>query len=246
MSAPSGFVIWRGPSPVDGQPIVFIATGVGPRRSANRKTGDMVQTWILREDIAPLAAIRADEDFSICGACPHRGRTDSTGRRIARSCYVNAGQAPTSIWQAYRRGAYPRISWARIGELLAGRRVRLGAYGDPAMVPLAVVARLAQASDGWTGYTHQWRWCDRGFADYVMASADSVADRREARLMGYRSFVVLPVGADAPDRSTLCLSVARGTSCADCRACGGTREGTVTGVDIYIHAHGAGAKHVVG
>lgn len=244
MKAPSGFVVWRGLSPVDGAPIVMIATGVGGRRSHNRKTGDMVQTWILREDISPLAAIRADEDYSVCGSCPHRGRTDSTGRRIARSCYVNVGQAPMSIWRAYRAGKYPRVPWGVVERLLTGRKIRLGAYGDPAMVPLAIVSRLARAADGWTGYTHQWRWCDRGFADYVMASADSVADRRAARELGYRSFMVLPAGAGAPDRATLCLSVARGTSCADCRACAGTREGTVRGVDIYIEAHGAGAKHV--
>lgn len=29
MKAPSGFVVWRGLSPLDGAPIVMIATGVG-------------------------------------------------------------------------------------------------------------------------------------------------------------------------------------------------------------------------
>ena len=38
-----GYVLHEGPSPFDGQPIVSIAT----LHSSNRKTGDMVQTWIL-------------------------------------------------------------------------------------------------------------------------------------------------------------------------------------------------------
>ena len=37
-----GYVLHEGPSPFDGQPIVSIAT----LHSSNRKTGDMVQTWI--------------------------------------------------------------------------------------------------------------------------------------------------------------------------------------------------------
>ena len=37
--APSGFVMYDGPSAIDGAPIVVIAT----LKSSNRKTGDMVQ-----------------------------------------------------------------------------------------------------------------------------------------------------------------------------------------------------------
>ena len=47
-----GYVLHEGPSPFDGQPIVSIAT----LHSSNRKTGDMVQTWILPRDLHPLDA----------------------------------------------------------------------------------------------------------------------------------------------------------------------------------------------
>jgi hypothetical protein len=48
----NGLVLWRGASLLDGAPIVAIVTGLAAG-SSNRKTGDMLQTWILREDMAP-------------------------------------------------------------------------------------------------------------------------------------------------------------------------------------------------
>lgn len=42
-------ILYRGPSLLDGQPIVAIAIV----KSDNAKTGNMVQTYILREDIDP-------------------------------------------------------------------------------------------------------------------------------------------------------------------------------------------------
>lgn len=238
-----GFVVWEGASPWDGAPIVMIMT----MSSGNRKTGDMVQTWILRQDVSPVEAIKSGEDAAICGDCPHRGKIvrDVKGReKLARSCYVNVGQAPASVWRTYKAGGYAAFG-PQHAHLLRGRKIRFGAYGDPAMVPLLVLEDLAMLSDGWTGYTHQWRKVEAGYADYLMASADSVEDRREARLAGYRSFYVVPRGADRPERAIWCLSEARGTSCLDCTACAGTRGGTVTSApDVFIEAHGSGAKYV--
>lgn len=48
----NGFVLYEGPSVLDGAPIVAIAT----MSTKNAKTGAMVQTWILRANMAPLAA----------------------------------------------------------------------------------------------------------------------------------------------------------------------------------------------
>ena len=231
-----GFVVWEGASPVDGAPIVMIMT----MSTTNRKTGDMVQTWILRQDIDPVEAVKTREDESICGQCPHRGGVDR-----GRSCYVNVGQAPLSVWRKYKRGGYPALPWRDADLILRGRKIRFGAYGDPGMVPLSTLALLSAMSDGWTGYTHQWREIEAGYADYLMASADSHDDYRAARAVGYRSFIVVPKGSAKPEGSVLCMSVARGTSCLDCGACAGTREGAVKGaVSIFIEAHGTGAKWV--
>ena len=82
--ANKSYVIYDGPSQIDGKPIVAIAqVGTG-----NRKTGKgMVQTWILRSDIDPISASRTGEDSSICGDCPHKGKPSdkATGWAIGRS-----------------------------------------------------------------------------------------------------------------------------------------------------------------
>ena len=67
MKKPTGYVIYKGASLIDGKPIVVIAN----ISSVNAKTGNAIQTTILRDDIDPLLANKTGEDYSICGTCPH-------------------------------------------------------------------------------------------------------------------------------------------------------------------------------
>ena len=67
-NTPTGFVVYQGPSLLDGAPIVAIATV----SSRNVKTGPMVSLWIMRSDVDPVAALHTGDDVSICGLCPHR------------------------------------------------------------------------------------------------------------------------------------------------------------------------------
>jgi hypothetical protein len=141
-------IIYRGPSLYDGAPIVVVATFT----KSNSKTGGVVQTYILRDDVDPRDASKGGQDVSICGSCPHRGEVnDDPARKIAkgRTCYVNLGQGVLITWLALQRGVYPdaqdAASRAAIG---AGRVVRVGTYGDPAAVPQEIwtdLLRDAQA-----------------------------------------------------------------------------------------------------
>ena len=82
---PNGYVIYDGPSAWDGKRIVVIVTGIRSK-SANRKTGGMVQTYIIRPDVSPLAAVYESEaDASICGDCPHRGIMVDVARPVLAS-----------------------------------------------------------------------------------------------------------------------------------------------------------------
>lgn len=114
---------------------VVIATGFA-KASDNRKTGDMIQIWILVKACDPVEAIRTGLDRLICGNCVHRG--DGTGG--GRSCYVNAGQAPLGIWRAWKAGRYPVLQFM---DGFTGRRVRFGAYGDPTWIPLSLALAIA-------------------------------------------------------------------------------------------------------
>jgi len=72
-------VIYRGPSLIDGAPIVVVALW----SKANRKTGGMLQTYVIRDDMDPLKASKTGADRAICGDCPHRGNATTDP---ARSC----------------------------------------------------------------------------------------------------------------------------------------------------------------
>jgi hypothetical protein len=211
---------------------VIIATGFSSP-SDNRKTGDMIQVWILVRSMDPVRAIKEGLDRLICGNCMHRGNGDGSGR----SCYVNVGQAPLGIWRAWKAGAYlplPSVS------VFAGRRVRFGAYGDPTWIPLSLALAIAGASSGHTGYTHQWRKPSlQGWKSLLMASVDSPAELLIARSMGWSTFRVTP-DLDHHSIEILCASDRVGTPCADCLACAGSRSGVRS---IHIPVHGTGARH---
>lgn len=236
----SGFILYRGPSMIDGAPIVAIATV----SSRNAKTGAMAQVFILRDDVSPVDAIHSGADRSICGDCSHRGRIEllnDVSRNVDRSCYVTVFQAPLVVFKAYKRGVYGAapVPGAGARALFAGARVRIGAYGDPAAVPFDVWSEALADVAAHTGYTHQWRDADPRFASIVMASADSESDRDAAKALGYRTFRVRTAGETLAPREIDCPSE-QGVKCADCVACGGTSA--KARVDIAIEVHGAAGK----
>ena len=224
-------VVWQGVSLLDGvTPIVVLASF----KSANVKTGDMVQTWILRSDIAPNVAIREGADTAICGVCPHRGKASGG----SGACYVNP-RTPASVYRAFARGNVRALDL----DAFKGRKVRFGAYGDPAAVPYEVWAAIAAVADGVTGYTHQWRACDPRMASVCMASCDSIEEYVAARRNGWRGFVVRELGAAKPKGLVQCPATAGAdnkVTCITCMQCGGTGNGRTASISIEVH--GASAR----
>jgi len=239
MSKPTGFVFYDGPSELDGAPII----GIAILHSDNGKTGNMVQTYILRADAHPVDAIRTGEDSSICGDCMHRG-APAIGRK--RTCYVNVGQSVAAIFGAWTRGAYPLIDPADAAQLIADRVVRIGSYGDPAAIPAHIWRALIARAAGHTGYTHQWRQSHaQGLRDLVMASADSSRDRDVARAMGWRTFTVRTADQPLAAREIACPASPEGGNrrkCIDCQACDGAGVNAAR-ASVAIVVHGAMARH---
>lgn len=222
-----GVILWESPD------LVAIATGFR-RPSENEKTGDMIQTWILCREVAPHEAIRTGADVLVCGDCKLRGV-----RGKGRVCYVRVEQAPLSVWNTYHRGIYPR-GWSP--EMFRGRRVRIGAYGDPAMVPVWIWKRATRDADGWTGYTHQWRRLGRAWSRLLMASCDSEVEASEAIARGWRPFTIAT--GDLPPGHVWCPYYTRGIQCRECLLCSGTSRGAHVS-PVAIPAHGIGAKVLV-
>lgn len=247
-------IIYSGPSMLDGQPIIVVSIVT----SGNVKTGNMLQTHIIRADQSPMQASKTGADFSICGECIHRGTpsTDPTKKTAqGRTCYVNLGQGPNQVFKAYSAGKYPTASTPeQITALGKGRMVRLGTYGDPAAVPAAVWDALLQDAAGWTGYTHQHQTTSAP-ANYnrMMYSADTAAEAAAAHRKGYRTFRVISVQdysargkASILNSEILCPASKendRGVTCSQCKLCTGS---TNAGKSIAIVAHGTARNKVKG
>lgn len=239
-------MFYAGPSLLDGAPIIGIITGLRSTKglkSENPKTADLVQTWILRSDVAPHDALHSGEDASICGECPLRPYlAKGTGKPLCYATCSGGRAAIVNLWRSYRMGNIPQVSPEEAAGVLAGRKVRLGAYGDPAAIPFEVWETLLQGSGGSIGYTHQWRTCDARFAGLVMASVESVTLRDQAKHAGWRTFRV-----HEDDRKRSGEAVCPGSkeagkklTCSECMACNGTQDGRRG--DIVIVAHGATAQ----
>jgi hypothetical protein len=229
---PLGVVIYDGPSMLDGKPILAIATGF--RKTDNPKTGEMLQVWIMRKDMKPTDAVVNGEDASVCGNCFHRK---------AKTCYVTVFQAPYQVWKNFYDGKYGQ--YTTDVTHFSGRLIRLGAYGDPASVPMEVWRRILAVAKGHTAYTHQWRNrnIDSGIRDICMASCDTLGEATRAKLMGWKPFRIIAEGEILANREFLCPAseeAGKKRTCATCGACGGgVYRGQATPA---IFAHGGGGK----
>jgi hypothetical protein len=240
-------IIYEGPSLLDGQQIVVIATGI-KSKSSNGKTGGMIQTWILLRDIDPREANKSGADYAICGQCPHRGKATTALDKVLaveRTCYVIIFQAPLNVWKTYHRGNYDRaVDSAAIASVGTGRKVRLGSYGDPAAVPAYVWEALLSKSAGRTGYSHQSGLANADFvADIMMISADNMAMGQGAWANGHRTFRVINSVDDMDANEVLCPAskeAGERTNCENCGLCAGS---SIKAKSIAIVAHGNGAKY---
>jgi hypothetical protein len=245
MATPNSIVVYDGPSRIDGKPIVVILTGLADS-SENSKTGNLVQSFIIRADVDPTDALKTGDDASVCGLCPHR---PLIARMLERAgvptapCYVNVGHSVLAVWGAYRRGSYPKASSIdQVAQLLKGRKLRLGTYGDPAAAPVALWQLLVSLAADHVGYTHQWQavgFDAAAWSPLVMASADNESEALQAQKMGMRYFRV-SIGVDRKPLEVSCPASAEGgrkAQCSDCMLCAGTSKQARS---IVIADHGPG------
>ena len=233
----SGIVLYDGPSRIDGAPIVAIACRIADA-SNNVKTGAMVQTFILRRDIAPHKALKTGDDSSVCGDCPLRP-INKGGTR----CYVRVYQAPSSVWNAYQRGRYatPGLDFAAalLPALFAGLSFRIGSYGDPAAIPARVWKTATRKVKNRTGYTHQWlRRIGVGLKGLCMASADNESDVAAATARGWRTFRVRKHDAPTLKTESICPASAEGKRRVQCDSCGLCKGAIIAAKNIVIADHG--------
>lgn len=203
-------------------------------KSVNRKIGDMAQLSVMVDSVSPVLALRG-QDSKICGDCPLR--PSKVG-----GCYVTVARFAQAVWRSVKGQAVVN-TWATT------KPIRLGAYGDPAMLPVPLLAKLTKGRKH-TGYTHQWRKVAPTYARYLMASIDKLsgdvgAQITQAKAKGYRYFRVSDNGRDLRKGEILCPNFTHGVNCADCLLCDGSRGSKDRRKNIVIPVHGSAVRRYV-
>ena len=248
---PNGFILWEGLS--DSVWITVIIVGL-VKPSTNRKTGAMLQSYIILRDMNPLEAIRLEKDSAICGNCPLRPSKNNI-------CYLDHSKETGQIYRSLKRGNYPHLDEFDYegGNLIldyisqnkrhpkGGFNLRVGSYGDPIFTDRKTWEPLFNACKRWTGYTHQAFLEDGSenplalpWKGKLMASVQDVNGYLAAQLHGWPTFrlkspedplfkgeIICPFDETNPQL----------VKCNWCLKCHGS------GLNIAVDIHGVGFKH---
>mgnify|MGYP001763928842 CR=1 FL=1 len=226
----------------NGTPLVVLFTGFA-KRTANQKTGDQIQTWILDPRDTPLNISRQNKDKSNCGDCPQR---HSKGG----GCYVVLMHGPAQVYKGYKNGSYTKLDLTNPVHIrhFKNRIIRLGAYGDPCAIPLSFWNDLLEKTGitKWTGFTHAWKKREnQEYKSLLMASADNLYAANLAQKKGWRYFRVRSSEDALVAKEFECPGSKEQDyrlSCAECLSCYGTKNNLKTlAANPVIISHGA--KH---
>ena len=193
----------------EGNGIFAVLTGL-TSQSKNKKTGDMIGVSILPLAEKPSDSIKHKADGPQCGTCSLAASTKGSW-----SCYVN----PISLNSVWIATVAKKVSKV-VGKFLelTPTPIRLGTYGDPALLPLELLKKLVSGRK-YTGYTHQWETCNPEYSKYLMASIDHSNSKEQAISKGYRTYRILSELDTLDDDEIMCPHPA--VQCADCRLCSG-------------------------
>ena len=212
----TGLTLYEGPSTLGPDPIVVLATGIRP--SANVKTGDCYQVYILTADFHPHEARTLGMDESICGDCSLRPLTAKI-KKSKDQCYVE-GYMLNQPWTSWKNAPwkYPKGSLSQLPDY---KPVRVGAYGDMAAVPNALQFWTEQLKrHKYLAYTSQWRHADlQGLA---MASVQSPSEQSEAETRGYRTYRRYRGEVQLKSNEIICPFPR--VQCRECMLCDGKNE----------------------
>lgn len=202
--------------------------------SRNSKTGPVVQLHILVADRNPVAAQKSGDDRGVCGTCPERPI-------VGGNCYVGVSRGELSTWKSHQ-GQAAKFNAV---EIMSRAGLRLGAYGDPAMLPKKVIERLCAVANKFrpnhTGFTQRWRLkSNQWLRFFCMASVNSAAEARKAHDLGWRTFRVRSADEPIEPGEITCPAskeAGRRTTCQRCVLCDGMRTVSDSRKHITIMYH---------
>lgn len=211
-------------SPVHGQEILLAFTA----STTNVKTGEMVQVYIMHPDDYPLNISKQGKDDRVCGTCPLR-------HSLGGACYVILFQGPRNVYHAWVNSGKRVDDVHDVLALCHGKKIRFGAYGDPAHIPAWLATEIMAGAEGYTAYSHQWRnpVVAQTWKGKAMASCDTATQLRMAEQAGWAGFVATP---EKLKGVKVCDNERKGIQCADCLRCDGSHG------SVQLKPHGARMK----
>jgi hypothetical protein len=233
-------ILYQGASLINGEPIVALAQS----DSTNKKTGNMIQTFILDATVDPLTASRTGKDESICGSCPHRGTPNNNekGQATNRTCYVTLAHSPLGKYKAYKKGVYgtTTATLKEVESFGSLQGVRLGTYGDPCAVPNDIWKALINKALYSTAYTHA---AINPMPESIMTSTDNLKQSVDAWGRNERTFrVISSIDQLYKRREILCPAseeMGKRATCSTCKLCSGSK---ISAKSIAIVAHGTSKR----
>lgn len=210
--------------------------------SANKKLGInnmIIQTYHFSED--QLTDFRNDKDN--CLDCPYS--FNQNGGKSGK-CYTHKGMQLLGLKSMLKRlskmpiPTFSQDNFDKFTTYVSSYTVeltRLGAYGEPTLLPIQVLDRITSLAKGHTGYTHQWGKPEvKDYSKYLMASTHNKFETSAANSLGFRAFQ----SADVQDtKMAICPASKEFTgkkkTCVECTACNGTKNGRKNNLFIQKH-----------
>lgn len=222
----SSLIFYQGPSVLDGSEIIGVLSGLDGT-SSNKKTGNVVQSWILSAEQDPIKAAATGKDAAVCGDCELRHHKKG-------ACYVVLLHGPQNIYHSAKSGNIPKLQdltsqeRQKLSRMLRKRPIRLGSYGDPAAVPAAAWDPILKYPPNHTGFTHQWQNAAAAWLKgRVMASVETRSAAAAAQAAGWKTSRTSITGK-ADRNETICLNkTVAAFQCDECHLCDGKSRNIV-------------------
>jgi|TARA_R110000764_G_C10881723_1_gene369147 hypothetical protein len=231
-------VVW-----IDGENL-FV---VNKAKTANKKITDgskIVQTYTFSLKQWELATtskgFKMNDFFSLDGSncldCPFSVGSGNGG------CYTHKFQQYSGMLMMLRSIKADALTpldkekYRNIMDMSHDTYIRFGTYGEPSLLPIALVESMSLLSKSWTGYTHQWKkeWAN-DYGKFFMASTHNQAESRVARGVNYRSFIATKDGSEDAVGCPASKEMGFKTNCAKCGLCSGTEGKGRKDIKILEH-----------
>ena len=178
-------------------------------------------------------------DGAVCMDCPF---AVSNGAKLS-ACYTHKMMQYSGFLSMLRSikcewdeiPTFSETHWYQATEMADKKYVRFGTYGEPSLLPLALVQGMTICAKSWTGYTHQWKKVDPQYAKFFMASTHTEDEERVASLIGYRSFVASPTPISQFISCPASAEMGFKSNCSKCGLCSGTVGKGTKSVIILEH-----------